>query len=51
MVATLKAGRFTSISDMANDEITWVRPEASAAWRKCRDFCKGAEAVKHAEYA
>ncbi|MDI3426703.1 hypothetical protein QLG21_11910 [Enterobacter sp. V87_3] len=36
---------------MANDDITWVRPEhraASAAWRKCRDFCKGAEAVKAA---
>ena len=36
---------------MANDDITWVRPEhraASAAWRKYRDFCKGAEAVKAA---
>jgi hypothetical protein len=36
---------------MANDDITWVRPEhraASAAWKKYRDFCKGAEAVKKA---
>ena len=36
---------------MANDDITWVRPEhraASAAWRKYRDFCKGVEAVKAA---
>lgn len=36
---------------MANDDITWVRPEhraASAAWKKYRDFCKGAEAVKAA---
>lgn len=34
---------------MANNDITWVRPElraASAAWKKIRDFCKGAEAVK-----
>ncbi len=36
---------------MANTDITWVRPEhraACAAWKKIRDFCKGADAVKRA---
>ena len=36
---------------MANNDITWVRPEhraACAVWKKIRDFCKGAEAVKAA---
>ncbi|HEF0021993.1 TPA: DUF4055 domain-containing protein [Citrobacter amalonaticus] len=34
---------------MANNDITFVRPEQKAAcalWRKIRDVCKGAEAIK-----
>lgn len=34
---------------MANNDITFVRPEVRAAmpvWKKIRDVCKGADAVK-----
>lgn len=34
---------------MANNDITYVRPEVRAAmpvWKKIRDVCKGADAVK-----
>lgn len=34
---------------MANNDITFVRPEQKAAcalWTKIRDVCKGAEAIK-----
>lgn len=36
---------------MANNDITYVRPEVRAAmpvWKKIRDVCKGADAVKAA---
>ncbi|MDZ1679457.1 hypothetical protein M2X72_26515 [Klebsiella pneumoniae] len=36
---------------MANNDITYVRPEVRAAmpvWKKIRDLCKGADAVKAA---
>lgn len=39
---------------MANHDITFVRPEhnaACASWKKVRDFCRGADAVKAAGHA
>lgn len=39
---------------MANNDITYVRPEVRAAmpvWKKIRDVCKGADAVEAANIA